>query len=97
MVNYLAADAARIRSALPEDSLVPDGAQDLFLIYAVLMRAKGTSVQAEDVHDAWSAWMLGINPKHESIAPYSELDEATRAEDEPFLIAIRRAAAVLHG
>ncbi|QDE33514.1 hypothetical protein FIV50_01060 [Microbacterium foliorum] len=95
-MNYLAADAARIRSALPEDSSVQDGAERLFLTCAVLMRAKGINVQAEDVHDAWSAWMLGINPRHESIEPYSELDETTRPKDEPFLIAIRRAAAESH-
>lgn len=92
MVNYLTADAARIRAELPENSSVPDGAEDLFLIYAVLMRAKGVDVQAEDVHDAWSAWMLGIDPAHESIVPFAELDDATRAEDGPFLLAIRRAA-----
>lgn len=93
MVSYLAVDAARIRAALPEGSSVPDGANDLFLLYAVLMRAKGTNVQAEDVHDAWAAWMLGVDPTHESIVPYAELDPATRAEDGPFLLAIRRAAA----
>lgn len=92
MVNYLAVDAARIRAELPEDSSVPDDAEDLFLIYAVLLRAKGVEVQAEDVHDAWSAWMLGIDPDHESIVPFADLDEATRAEDGPFLLAIRRAA-----
>lgn len=97
MVNYLAADAARIRASLPEDSAVPEGADDLFLLYAVLMRAKGVTVEAEDVHDAWSAWMLGVDPEHASLVPFVELNELTRAEDEPFLIAIRRAAASSNG
>jgi len=92
MLSYLSLDAARIRAALPEGSSVPDGADDLFLLYAVLMRAKGANVKAEDVHDAWAAWMLGVDPTHESIVPYAELDPATRAEDRPFLLAIRRAA-----
>jgi len=92
MLSYLSADAARIRAALPEGTSVPDGAEDLFVLYAVLMRAKGANVQAEDVHDAWSAWMQGIDPTHHSIVPYAELDPATRAEDRPFLLAIRRAA-----
>jgi len=93
MVNYLAVDAARIRAGLPESASVSDGADELFLLYAVLMRAKGVDVTAENVHDAWSAWMLGIDPKHESLVPFEELDAATRAEDSPFLLAIRRAAA----
>lgn len=94
MVNYLANDAARIRASLPERTSVPDDSDKLFLIYAVLMRAKGADVTAENVHDAWSAWMLGIDAEHESVVPFINLDAATRAEDRPFLLAIRRAAAM---
>lgn len=93
MVNYLAADAALIRASLAEGTSVPDGADELFLLYAVLMRAKGVEVQAEDVHDAWSFWMLRIDPEHKAVVPFADLDAATRAEDSPFLLAIRRAAA----
>lgn len=92
MLNYLAQDAARIRASLPEGTSVPDNAEELFLIYAVLMRAKGVAVQAEDVHDAWSAWMASIDPEHESVVPFDELDADTRTEDSPFVLAIRQAA-----
>ena len=94
MLNYLAEDAARIRASLPKGTSVPDDAEALFLLYAVLMRAKGVAVQAEDVHDAWSAWMTSRDPEHESVVPFEDLDTATRAEDYPFLQAIRRAAAI---
>lgn len=94
MLNYLTEDAARIRASVPEGTSVPDDAEGLFLLYAVLMRAKGVAVQAEDVHDAWSAWMTNIKPEHESVVPFEELDAATKAEDSPFLHAIRRAAAI---
>lgn len=92
MLNYLAQDAARIRSSLQQGTAVPDNADGLFLLYAVLLRAKGVEVQAEDVHDAWSAWMASIDPEHESVVPFTELDAGTKAEDEPFLAAIRSAA-----
>ena len=91
MDNYLQQDAERIKEALPEGTSVPDNSDSLFVIYAVLMRAKGAGVTASDVHDAWSAWMMRHDPKHEAIRPYKELDSETRAQDEPFLVAIRKA------
>ena len=93
MLNYLQRDAALVRESLPEGTEVPDGADALFLAYAVLMRAKGAETTAADVHDAWSAWMTASDPEHESIVPFGELDEETQREDGPFLAAIRRAAA----
>jgi len=93
MVSYIERDAALIRQSLPEGTTVPDGSDQLFRIYAVLLRAKGAATQAVDVHDAWSAWMAASEPDHESIRPFSDLDAETRREDEPFLTAIRRAAA----
>lgn len=92
MVNYIERDAALIRESLPKGTEVPEGSGDLFRIYAVLLRSKGTQTTAADVHDAWSAWMSGTDPEHESITPFSELDSETQAEDGPFLSAIRRAA-----
>lgn len=92
MTTYLEHDADLIRRCLPEGTETPKGSDDLFLVYAVLMRAKGAETQASDVHDAWSAWMIGVDPEHESIRPFSELDVETRGEDDPFLVAIRKAA-----
>lgn len=93
MTTYLERDAELIRQCLPEGIAVPEDSDDLFLMYAVLLRAKGAEEQASDVHDAWSAWMLRVDPGHESIRPFSELDAETRGEDGPFLVAIRAAAA----
>ena len=97
MLNYIQRDAALIRENLPEGTEVSNDAEVLFLIYAVLMRVKGATTTAADVHDAWSAWMSGSEPEHESIVPFCDLDEDTQSEDEPFLIAIRRAAATRSG
>jgi hypothetical protein len=69
------------------------GADDLFRLYALLVRVKGEAVTAEDVHDAWSIWMLGQRADHESMKPYAELDPSTREADDPFLEAIRAVAA----
>ncbi len=91
-MNYLARDAHRIRTALPGGVEVPEGSDSLFLIYAVLLRAKGAAVTAEDVHNAWAAWMTTRDPEHEAIRPFGELDAEARAEDSPFVAAIRGAA-----
>lgn len=95
MTTYLEREADLIRQCLPEGVEAPKGSDQLFLIYAVLLRAKGADTQASDVHDAWSAWMTGVDPDHQSIRPFNELDADTRGEDSPFLVAIRNAAALL--
>lgn len=91
-MTYLDADADLIRSCLPVGTGVPDNSEKLFVLYAVLMRAKGEETQASDVHDAWSAWMSNTDPDHKSIRPYDLLDTSVRDEDMPFLTAIRLAA-----
>ncbi|WP_425547664.1 DUF7701 domain-containing protein [Brevibacterium daeguense] len=45
-----------------ESSSVSESTESLFLMYAVLMRTKGAETTASDVHDAWSAWMSGVDP-----------------------------------
>ena len=97
MPNYLERDADLIRSCLPEGVDVPSGSEDLFLAYAVLMRAKGVRTTAEDVHDAWTAWISRSDPRHASAIPFNELDVETKAADQPFLIAIQRAAHSMEG
>ena len=90
-MNYLVEVANRVRSAVPP-SLVPDGADDLFLLYAVLARSRGSQTTAEEVHDAWTAWKLIRGEDHESMVPFRELPPSVRSEDAPFLAAIRQVA-----
>jgi hypothetical protein len=61
----------------------------------VLARAKGTAVTAEDIHDAWVAWMADKDSGHDALKPFKELDPETRHEDDPFLVAVRTVAARL--
>jgi hypothetical protein len=93
-MTYLDTTADAIKTRVPKD-LLPDEPRvdELFRLYALLARIKGTSVTLEDVHDAWSLWMIGEDAEHESIKPYDELDPETRREDQPFLDAIRAVAA----
>ncbi|MEI5676416.1 MULTISPECIES: DUF7701 domain-containing protein [unclassified Nocardioides] len=91
-MSYLADDAMRVRASVPDGTEVPDDADDLFLLYAVLMNVKGDQVTAGDVHDAWTAWMELNGQDHESMRPFSELARDVQAEDEPFVTAIRVAA-----
>lgn len=90
--SYLRDIAEAIRAEVPP-SLIPDEPTDsLFAVYAVLALAKGTDVTAEDVHNAWTAWMLARGEEHESMVPYDELPVSTRREDDPYVLAVRRVA-----
>jgi hypothetical protein len=95
-LNYVDDIALRIKREVPPD-ILPDGDTDLlFRLYAVLALAMGEKVEAENVHDAWSAWMSQSDPGHGSIEPFDKLSEDVRAQDEPFAEAIRKVAADLH-
>lgn len=68
-------------------------AQDiaLYRTYAVLSFAKGTATTAKDVHDAWSAWIVGLYPDHRSLKPFNELTPEVQAMDDLYVGAIQRA------
>jgi hypothetical protein len=94
-MTYLDDLASEIQQHVPAD-LVPDADTALlFRLYAMLARVKGERVTAADVHDAWSVWMAERDPRHRSLKPFGELDKATQASDEPYVEAIRTAAAQL--
>ncbi|MCD9876106.1 DUF7701 domain-containing protein [Streptomyces guryensis] len=93
-MSYLSADAGLIRELLPPQARPAEDSDGLFLLYAVLMRAKGEQVTAADVHDAWTAWMQLRNPDHAALVPFDELSPVTRREDEPYAQAIQAAARV---
>jgi len=95
-MSYLRELADAIRTEVPAQ-LVPSRPDHLFLIYAVLARTKGEQTTAEDVHDAWSAWMEMRGEQHESMVPFHELAESVQAEDVPFVEAIRAVAARMAG
>jgi hypothetical protein len=92
MSDYLTEAAETIGSLVSDE-----GQQDhrLLLIYALLLRVKGSSVSAADVHDAWSTWRLLIGQPHPHILPFADLRPDTQALDEPFAAAIRVAHRVL--
>lgn len=90
--SYLSEDADLIRSELPEDVKPPENSDELFILYAVLMRVKGENVTPSDVHDAWAAWISSTESEHKSLVPFESLDPKTQQEDYPYVEAIRRAA-----
>lgn len=91
-MTYLDAVADEIRAAVRHDALPDADTTQLFRLYAVLLLAKGDAVTAEDVHNAWVAWMVARGEDHESLVPFSELDSQTQVEDGPFVVAIRQVA-----
>ena len=64
----------------------------MFLMYAVLVLTMGEDVRAEDVHNAWSAWMTYRDPSHKAIKPFAQLDSETKKTDRPFVDAIKKVA-----
>jgi hypothetical protein len=97
-MTYIDDLAARIRRATPDDLLPGDatGAEldQLFRLYALLGLACGTGVTAANVHDAWSTWMLARGEgDHASVIPFAALDDDAKAQDAPFVRAIRAALA----
>ncbi len=85
--NYLAEAAGQIRREVPD--VLPTANTDiLFLMYAVLMFAKGEHVTREDVHNAWTAWMVARGKDRPSMVPFDRLSPETQAEDQPFVDAI---------
>ena len=97
MVNdYVGQIADRIKNEVPVQ-LRPEQAEvtRLYRVYAVLVLGKGTSTSAEDVHNAWVAWMGEVDPSHPALRPYDALSRGERNQDEPFVEAIRRVSRVL--
>jgi hypothetical protein len=91
-MTYLETLADEIRQAVPLGALPSEDTTDLFMIYAVLLLAKGEQVSREDVHNAWVAWKIASGEQHESMVPFAQLAADTKAEDSPFVVAIRRVA-----
>lgn len=95
-MTYLDEIARRVRSNLAPEALPPSDADPLFLLYAVLVRAKGRSTTSEDVHDVWVAWMQTVNPAHKALVPFDGLPPAVQNEDLPYLQAIHQTADQLY-
>lgn len=92
MRSYLAELAEEIKLEVAPQDLPDEDTRDLFLVYAVLLLAKGEGVTAEDVHNGWAAWQTMRGEDHESLRPFDELSPSTRQEDLPFVDAIRAVA-----
>ena len=91
-MTYLQALALEIKGAVSQDAMPNERTAALFLSYAVLLLAKGEQVSEEDVHNAWVAWMESKGETHEAMVPFDELPPEKRAEDAPFVRAIRTVA-----
>ena len=68
---------------------MPESDRLLYLFYAGLALAVGTSVTPEQVHDAWCAWACSQQLEHPCLRPFGELPLAVQQRDEPYAEAIR--------
>ena len=97
-MTYIAELAAAVRAALPEAALPEHrDIEQLCALYALLIQVRGTTLDAEAVHDAWSTWMTIQGESHASVRPFKDLDESTRREDDPFLNALLKVARAQQG
>jgi hypothetical protein len=88
-MNYIDQLASRIRAEVPPSVLPDEDVTPLFRGYAVLLLALGSKVTAEDVHNAWAAWMAERHSDHPALVPFKQLDPDTIEGDSPFLRALR--------
>jgi hypothetical protein len=95
-MNYLKVLAEKIKTEVP-DEVIPKSPNldSLFMIYAVLLLAKGVGTTKEDVHNAWAAWMTQSDDSHDSIKPFNELSIEIQGQDQPFVDAIHKVASTL--
>jgi hypothetical protein len=91
-MNYITAIARDIRSRLDPNTLPDEPIEDLLRYYAVLALSLGTAVSDRDVHNAWVAWMSGIDSSHPALVPFDELPSEAVSQDHPFVEAIREVA-----
>jgi hypothetical protein len=87
-MNYVEQLAGDIYGAAHGRSM-PDSERLLYLFYAGLALAVGTSVTPEQVHDAWCAWACWQHAEHPCLMPFAELAPVVRKRDEPYADAIR--------
>lgn len=91
-MTYIEEIANAIRSEVAPSALPCGDSSNLFLMYAVLLLARGQDVSREDVHNAWVAWMVSRGEEQASMVPFDQLPSGTQAEDSPFVAAIRTVA-----
>jgi hypothetical protein len=91
-LTYLELIAEEIRMEVPGSVLPDENTKLLFRIYAVLLLAKGRSVEASDVHNAWVAWMCSVDPAHEALRPFEQLSYEVARMDDSYVSAIRAVA-----
>lgn len=92
--NYIKEIAQMIRAELPPDKRpedLPDSDQ-LFNMFALLVKVKGIKVTAVDVHNALSTWATNISLSYAQIVTFDKLSEFERGENYTCLKAIRAVA-----
>lgn len=92
MTSYVTETAEEIRAELASHRLDQAGIDHLLALYALLALTKGEDVTRKDVHDAWSTWVALKGEEHKSAVPFVELSADVRAEDDPYVAAIRSVA-----
>jgi hypothetical protein len=88
IMNYVEQLAEDIYVAM-HNGPMPESERLLYLFYAGLALAVGTSATAEQVHDAWSAWACSQRAEHPCLRPFADLAPPIRQRDESYADAIR--------
>lgn len=86
---YLDDLAEDIHEAAHGTATIDDEDKPLYRMYAVLALAKGQDVTAEDVHNAWAAFVVAFNPGHPWLIPFYDLEDKIKQLDYRYVDAIR--------
>lgn len=91
-MNYFDKITERLAELLPE---CPD--RQILRHYTLLVLSKGANTTMEDVHDAWTAWMVTVRPDHKSLIPFNELPSEIQEYDREKTEIIHKVAYEMRG
>ena len=83
-MNDIEEIANAIRREVATSALPEGDTSDLFLMYAVLLLARGQDVSRKDVHNAWVAWMVTRGEEQASMVPFDQLPSCNAGRGLPF-------------
>jgi hypothetical protein len=87
---YLQSLARELQREVGTDHVPDIGAEELFLLYALVAQIKGPATELRDVHDAWALWKVFMHKAdHVALVPFHDLSTEVQLLDQPFADAIR--------
>ena len=91
-MNYIDQIATAVEHRIPSEKRPDEAALALYRQYALLVLTTGTGTTLEDIHNAWSVWIVERGIRHESLVPFGALSPDVQQEDVVYQHAVRAVA-----